>query len=285
MSAQLRTAACILILGGFVALLAACSPAAPAAVPTLPPTPSPTDTPAPTLTPTPPPTPTPSITPTPTPALCSPLDTFAIPQLTEIVSNPFNPPDPGLDFPHHGADYSFYRYGSRVGMLGLPVHAALAGQVAGISENRMPFGNMILIETPLNTLPADLVAKLLLPTAQPTLPYTSPLTCPPLDPPLSYSPDQRSLYLLYAHLQDPPELQPAQAVTCGQAINRVGNTGNSINEHLHLEVRVGPSGIRLGSMAHYDASASPQEQATYCTWRISGLFQMIDPQRLFASQN
>ncbi len=91
--------------------------------------------------------------------------------------------------------------------------------------------------------------------------------------------------ILSADLQDPPEVQLGQAVTCGQPINHVGNTGNSINEHLHLEVRVGPSGVRFDSMAHYDASASPQEQAAYCTWRISGLFQMMDPQRLFASQN
>ena len=67
---------------------------------------------------------------------------------------------------------------------------------------------------------------------------------------------------------------------CGQAIGSVGMSGNALNPHLHLEVRVGPAGIRLESMAHYDTSATAQEMANYCRWRVSGLFQLVDPMQL-----
>ena len=63
---------------------------------------------------------------------------------------------------------------------------------------------------------------------------------------------------------------PWQAVTCGQMINTVGSSGNALNPHLHVEVRLGLAQICLGSMVHYDASATQDEMATYCLWRISG---------------
>jgi len=30
-------------------------------------------------------------------------------------------------------------------------------------------------------------------------------------------------------------------------------------------------------MAHYASSASPEEMSNYCTWRVRGVFQAIDP--------
>ena len=87
----------------------------------------------------------------------------------------------------------------------------------------------------------------------------------------------RSLYILYAHLENEIELQPGDWVTCGQAIGTVGSSGNALNPHLHFETRVGPAAMRFSSMAHYDNSATLEEMSSYCLWRISGLFQMIDP--------
>jgi hypothetical protein len=46
-------------------------------------------------------------------------------------------------------------------------------------------------------------------------------------------------------------------------------------------MRVGPPGMSFPSMAHYDASASELEMATYCLWRISGQFVPLDPIELF----
>jgi murein DD-endopeptidase MepM/ murein hydrolase activator NlpD len=88
------------------------------------------------------------------------------------------------------------------------------------------------------------------------------------------------LYLLYAHLQVAPDLQLGDQVACGGAIGAIGDSGNALNPHLHLELRIGPQASRFHSMAHYDASATPEEMASYCTWRVSGQYQLIDPLKL-----
>jgi murein DD-endopeptidase MepM/ murein hydrolase activator NlpD len=99
------------------------------------------------------------------------------------------------------------------------------------------------------------------------------LTCPTPSAPLHLEVEARSLYLLYAHLLEPPEVMSGEALACGASLGAVGMSGNALNPHLHLEVRVGPSGIRFESLAHYTASASPQEMGDYCLWRVSGAFQ------------
>jgi hypothetical protein len=35
-------------------------------------------------------------------------------------------------------------------------------------------------------------------------------------------------------------------------------------------------------MAHYDASASLEEMANYCLWRVSGHFSLFDPMDLLS---
>jgi hypothetical protein len=30
-------------------------------------------------------------------------------------------------------------------------------------------------------------------------------------------------------------------------------------------------------MAHYDNSATPAEMDQYCTWRVRGIFRLVDP--------
>jgi murein DD-endopeptidase MepM/ murein hydrolase activator NlpD len=78
-------------------------------------------------------------------------------------------------------------------------------------------------------------------------------------------------------------LQPGAEVSCGEKLGAIGSSGNALNPHLHLEARAGPAGADFASMAHYDASASPAEMRAYCDWRVSGLFQLIDPMLFFVT--
>jgi len=223
----------------------------------------------------------PTLTATPRVEVCSPLQGIALDELPQIVTNPFNPPRPGEDDGHHGVDLAFYRHGDQVGMLGLPVLSVLSGTVAGAIKDRQPYGNMLIIETPLESVPPAWSGILQLPAPVPTV--TPPnLTCPKQAAFTNLDINRRSLYLLYAHLNQPTTLKPGQDVTCGQPVGGVGTTGMSVNPHLHLEVRIGPAGARFDSMAHYIGDATNQEMLNYCTWRVSGLFQMIDPMKLLS---
>lgn len=215
--------------------------------------------------------------------VCSPMEGIELSQLPEAVVNPFHPPPPGSDDPHQGVDFAERRPGDPVALEGLPVHAVLSGQAASVIVDRFPYGNALLVETSLDSLPVSWQAQLQLPTPGPTLELRSALTCPPVSEATFTPPSDttgRSLYLLYAHMKGPVEIQPGEEVACGQAIGAIGSSGNALNPHLHLEVRVGPSGAGFSGMAHYDSSASPEEMANYCTWRVSGIFQLIDPLRL-----
>ena len=48
----------------------------------------------------------------------------------------------------------------------------------------------------------------------------------------------RTIATLYAHMNEAPPVSVGQAVAKGDAIGRVGNTGNSKGYHLHLELRI-----------------------------------------------
>lgn len=262
-------------------LRAAGCTAAPAVVAVLPsPTLAATLTLAPTHTRTPTPTATPApATPSPSPtlAVCSPLASFALAALPEMVSNPYHPPQPGSDNPHQGVDLAVLDPSSRIALTGNTVQAVLPGQVVLILNDRFPYGSAVLIETPLDQAPADWWAPSGIPEPAPTLGPRSALTCPAFSQPLAMDETRRSVYVLYAHLQSIEGLSLGQPVTCGQALGTVGMSGNALNPHLHVEVRAAPAGIQLSSMAHYDTSASPDEMAAYCLWRVSGLFQLVDP--------
>ncbi len=224
----------------------------------------------------------PPSTPTAAFALCSPLEGILIADLgkPDLLKTPFQAPRPGLDDGHHGVDFSYWSRGERKAMLGHPVQSVLSGQVAGVILNKQPYGNAVIIETPLQAIPQSLLQAVSVPTPAPTVPPAPALTCP-VDPTNYTAQGGRSLYLLYAHFDKPPMVSVGSQVTCGQQIGVVGTTGNSVNPHLHLETRVGPSGARFASMDYYNAGASEAERATYCTWRISGLFQLFDPMKLF----
>jgi murein DD-endopeptidase MepM/ murein hydrolase activator NlpD len=214
--------------------------------------------------------------------LCSPLEGQSLGNLgkPELLKNPFQAPRPGDDGGHHGADFAYWTCPDGSAMLGLEVHAVLDGVVAGVVENRMPYGNAIIIETPLEQLDPAWAARLPSNAYDPATPLQPPLslTCPAY----AYipSPGPVSLYLLYAHLNQPAALTPGSPVACGETIGAVGTSGKSVNPHLHLETRLGPAGFTFASLAHYDTSATQDEIRQYCLWRLSGAFQPFDPMLL-----
>lgn len=186
--------------------------------------------------------------------ICSPLADHSWLDLQEIVTNPFNPPPPGKDIGHHGVDFAYYRRGNRLSIQGVLVESVFLGNVAMVVKNRPPYGNTAIIETPRQYLLDELVTqfKIL---------------------------ENESLYLLYAHMQDTPEVSLNEVVACGQVLGKVGNTpeGWSSAPHLHIEARIGLAGITFSGMANYDNSASIDEIDNYNLWRTSGKFRMVDP--------
>ncbi|MFC2054427.1 M23 family metallopeptidase [Chloroflexota bacterium] len=213
--------------------------------------------------------------------ICSPLQGKAITELTNTLFNPFNPPRSGRDDPHQGVDFAVQEYG--IAISGNPVQSMLDGHVAAVIDNRFPYGNALLIETPLEFLASQSVSGIYLPTLSPTIEPHPALNCPQVSPVPSWNSEKRSLYLFYAHLKEPPSFQIDEAVECGQIIDQIGDSGNALNPHLHLEVRIGPSEARFGSMAHYSTSASPEEMSAYCTWRVREIFQLVDPIQLLST--
>jgi murein DD-endopeptidase MepM/ murein hydrolase activator NlpD len=226
-------------------------------------------------------------TPFPTPIflnqICSPLQGETLASLPEIITQPFRMPPLGFDYDHQGVDFSYYRRNGRIGIQGLEVHSALNGKVIAVLRQKMVYGNAIIIETPIDQIPDKWVAGLGLPAVSPTVVPNPRLPCPDVkdDNNNHLNPSKRSLYLLYAHMEEPLVLKIGDSVLCGQKIGLVGNSGKSTNPHLHVEVRIGPSGAVFEGMAHYDASSTELERHNYCVWRVSNLFQLTDPMNLF----
>jgi murein DD-endopeptidase MepM/ murein hydrolase activator NlpD len=214
-------------------------------------------------------------------SVCSPLQGITIEGLPGLVVNPYNPPMPGRDDPHQGVDLAVLSEEGGYAVAGTPVQAVLPGRVAGWVDDRFPYGKLLIIETPLKLL--DLLPQLAdrFPgEIVPVTPHPS-LTCPEIDDMPDWNNAGQSLYLLYGHLGSLASVHPGDDVSCGQLLGEIGSSGNALNPHLHLEARRGPSGMNFNSMAHYDSSASQEEMATYCLWRVSGWFQHFDPLLLF----
>ncbi len=251
-----------------------------ATVPPLPPISSTTPTLAssPTSTSTPYPTPTSTPTSVPLDGVCSPLKGIGLEELHSITSNTFSYPSAFTDIGHPGVDLAFFTHGSFTTMYGLPVQSVLPGRVTQVIDNRFPYGNMMIIETQLSQLSPELLASISLPTPIPQQSIDAWSTCDKEMAPISWSEDEKSLYILYSHLENKPDFKPGDAVECGQTIGAVGITGNSVAEHLHIEVRIGPSNAQFGSIATYTQDATPEERYNYCIWSISGIFQAIDPE-------
>jgi len=244
---------------------------------------------APTATVTPLPTETP-IPPTPTTTyiekVCSPLDGIELNELTGIITQPYKTPHPKNDDGHHGVDFAFYRFKDLVGIEGIPITASLAGEVVTVLVDKNPYGYAVIIETPLNNLNPDLLAKLKLPEIQPTVVPDPRVNCPSNgELGFTLSESDRSLYLLYGHMKEMPLVKVGDIITCGQQLGYVGNSGQSSNAHLHFEARVGPSGARFESMAYYTVQSTEAERYNYCVWRVSNRFELLDPMILLSMQN
>jgi len=280
----------LFLMVGFSSLLSSCSPSSGLA---LKPTTEPISTPIVNLSPY--PTthftpiesrtqePSPLPTPLPDTEICSPLEGILLGELSDIVFNPFNPPQAGSDDPHQGVDFSDIDPVSKISLEGRFVKVVLEGIVAAVINDRFPYGNAIIIETTLNKTPVAWLRALDL-SILTDRPLTTPkLTCPETDMNAFVPTDEKSLFLLYSHLKDPVSLRPDEQVSCGQVFGQIGNSGNSLNPHLHLEARIGPAGIRFESLAHYDSSASPDEMAKYCLWRVSGQFSPVNLMELLLS--
>lgn len=217
--------------------------------------------------------------------ICSPLAQVPIEDLSQAISNPYHPPPLGSDDPHEGIDLAVLSPGTGIALTGAAVQAVLPGTVAAVLADRFPYGNALIIETPLDGLPPAWISTARLPQPIPTLPPHRSLTCPNAGFTTSWPAEPRSLYLVYAHMLETPTFQIGDAVSCGDALGAVGASGNALNPHLHLEARVGPAGARFASLAHYDTRATPLEMQAYCVWRVSGWFQLLDPLSLFSMQN
>ncbi len=244
-----------------------------------------TETTVPTGTMEPSPTPSPTaIPPSPTPTsepfeVCSPLEDETFKSLPLILINPLDIPPFGQDVGHHGQDFAYFRRGDRESIEGIEVYAILSGKVVTTLADHYPYGNTILIETPLSDLPSEPAETLL--AAYLPVPEDPGyrLYCPPVTPPALTG--EYSVYHLYAHLEEEPQFTPGETVTCGELLGNVGNTGYSSNPHLHLEARLGPSNATLEDMAHYENTATEDQMSTYCLWRMSGYYQLFDPFVIF----
>ncbi|HEX2980620.1 MAG TPA: peptidoglycan DD-metalloendopeptidase family protein [Anaerolineaceae bacterium] len=235
--------------------------------------------PAPSATPLPP-----TSTPEPQLELCSPIEHIPLERIGEIVQGPMQTPHPGQDDGHHGVDFAFYRFDDLNGIEGLDINSVFAGKVVASIVDRKPYGNFVIIETPLDQLPPAWLDHLAMPTPSPAMPLDPRMAaCPAVLPSAPNGPG-RSLYLLYGHFQEASPLQIGDQVTCGQTLGQAGNTGMSGNPHLHLEARVGPSGATFPAMNFYDTAATNEELGNYCLWRVSQVFQLIDPLNVLGIQ-
>lgn len=200
--------------------------------------------------------PSPQLTTQPQFKVCSPLTIHPVEELLEIIGDPYDPPRPGREERHHGIDFAYYHYKDRDSMLEEPVQMILAGVVASAIDGLYPYGNMVIVEVARKELPADLIAELEIEKGE-------------------------SLYVLYAHLNQPPLVKLGDLVEACQPIGEVGMSGNTDIPHLHLETRIGPEGQVFESMRFYDTRASQEEMDNYVLWRTSGVFRHFDPLILF----
>lgn len=234
------------------------------------------------------PTFTPTVVPTTTPEpkeyeidICSPLVDYPIENLVDLISNPYNPPTPGSDDPHQGVDFSVIDPDLRIALKGSAVQAILAGEIVMLMNDRFPYGNAVLVETTFDKLPVGWVEKLKNQN-QPDLFGTNPsLTCPTGWNLPGQDNNDLSFYILYAHLDTLAVYDLGDQVDCCDELGSIGDSGNALAPHLHIEMRYGYSSGIEGSMAHYDVRSDEQEMSNYCRWRVSGWFRLLDPMDLF----
>ncbi len=215
--------------------------------------------------------------------VCSPLQGIERSQLRLITSYAFITPDNYVESGHPAIDFSFYQFENNLTgekyttFANFPVQAILPGKVILIENDRFPYGYMVLIETPFTQISADFSPAITTPTPLPPSAYSTDERCPVAGAQVSYDPTAKSIYTLYAHLASLPLVKTGDTVACGQLIGYAGKTGHAAEDHLHLEVRIGPAHAQFGSIGAYHSSNTAEERYNYCIWALSGIFQAIDP--------
>lgn len=206
--------------------------------------------------------------------------------MPQIISNPYEQPQIGKDDAHHGADFAFYQFKEFENIAGLPIQSIFTGKVVGITQDLPPYGNMTIIESRIPEGISAALASQNIASPSPDWVISPQLTCPALPPAPQNLIDQSfSLYVLYAHLAQPPALQMGKTLNSGDVLGYVGSSGMSGNSHLHLEFRVGPSGYEFEPMGHYRGDLSELAIGNYCIWRVSGWFIPFDPMNFFNALN
>lgn len=188
-------------------------------------------------------------------SICSPLRAHGFNLLNQIISDPYHPPPMGRDDRHQGVDFSYHRWRGKTSILGVGVQSVLAGRVAAAIWDSFPYGNLIIIETPYDSLPNNLIAELNIPAGE-------------------------SIYSLYAHLGEDIQVITGDQVRSCQFLGSVGKSGNTLVAHLHLETRTGPPGITFAGISDFVEQATPEDEQNYLLWRTSGVFQHFDPMEL-----
>lgn len=196
--------------------------------------------------------------------ICSPLENHPLKRLSEIVSDPYNPPPDGKDGRHMGVDFSYYHWNGKDGIEGTQVASIFSGNVsAALISNNIPYGYAVIIETPTKILSEELLKKI-------------------------GGTIQESIYTMYAHLLEAPVLTNGDEIDCGDVLGFVGQTGGEDTPyavpHLHVEMRLGPSGMMLTEMGFYDTRLTEDARKTYLRWRTSGEFRHIDPMLILDSE-
>lgn len=214
----------------------------------------------------------------------SPLQGMPLTDLAKNTSNPyyFKHPfseGPTNDLNHPAVDLAFFHYKNYNSDVGFPIQAILPGTVVEALNNRYPYGNMVLIETPLSALAPELLEKIQIPKAYSDDEIKIRSTCQPDQTRISWSQTNQSMYVLYAHMQNPPTLKAGDEVQAGELLGGIGASGHAEvgAEHLHLEIRVGPAEAKFGVISSYLSSSTAEERYNYCIWALSEVFQPIDP--------
>ncbi|HEX7556279.1 MAG TPA: M23 family metallopeptidase, partial [Leptolinea sp.] len=159
--------------------------------------------------------------------------------------------------------------------------AVFPGKVAmADSVEKPPYGFAMIIETPLNSISQNLIQAIHIPTQPIGTTINNKLNCPDTSKDI-WETTSKSLYTLFGHMISAPIVKPGEDIQMGQTIGYVGNSGYSTAPHLHLEMRIGPSGVTFSNMGHYDPITTEEDRHNYCNWRVSGVFQMFDPMDLF----
>ena len=219
--------------------------------------------------------------PTPTKVLidqvCSPIRGINFSELPNIVSYTYTSPSPYVESGHPAIDLGLYHYKDYSFFPSFPIQAIISGKAVLVQQDLNPYGNMIMTETRFSELQPSFLSSITQPTPLPPSYITIDERCPVSGPAITWNKEELSLYVLYAHMVEKPDLKPGDQVACGQFLGNAGKSGHAAEEHLHLEIRIGPSNASFKSIAAYKQPASPAERYNYCIWALSGVFQSIDP--------